>query len=286
MIAQADHLSTRDRHHIYDDPRKFATPGIWEPPTFNVRKFQKKLNKICGTSDGKPVVLLRWAWECREFFHTEFDGLGKPTKGEWRAKFRFMTVTLADGTEVDISVPRWILLQRFEPGQYWESWQRTRYIYDPLIGRHVDKRGEPPPDGWYGYLRTIAEHDPANACCDRAWKYHRRRCWGYYREPEEKDLDILRKAIALRDADPYKHLPHEPLPDYALDELQRLAYAEAREVEEENARIVEDGWRDWVNAHGWRAFTDNPKELAFGKWKFAWPTRTFKKSQGGLLVPD
>jgi hypothetical protein len=286
MIAPADHLSTKDRHHLYDNPLRWCSPGIWEPPTFNARKFQKKLNRICGTSDGKPIVRLVWAWQSREFFHTEFDSLGKPTKGEHRAKYRFITVTLPNGDEVDISVPRWILEQRFEPGQYWESWQRTRYIYDPLIGRHVDKRGEPPADGWYGYLRTIAEHDPDNACCDRAWRDHRRRCWGYYREPGEKDLDILRRAIALRDADPYKHSPHEPLPEYALDELQRLAYAEAQEVKEENAQINHDGWASWLAQHGWRAFEDNPKTLAWGKYKFAYPSKQFKRRPSGIIVPE
>src|SRR5262245_19215474 len=112
VIASADHLSTKDKHHLYDDPRKFGSPGIREPPLFNVRKFQKKLNRICGvTAHGKPVVELKWAWECREFFHTEFDGLGKPTKGEWRAKYRSMTLTLPSGEEIDISVPRWMLQQ-------------------------------------------------------------------------------------------------------------------------------------------------------------------------------
>lgn len=285
MIAEADHLSTKDKHHVYDDPRKWGSPGIWHPPSFNVAKFQKRLNRICGTSDGKPIVRLVWAWRSREFFHTEFDGLGKPAKGEWRAKYRFMTVTLPNGDEVDISVPRWILEQRHEPGQYWQTWQRSRYVYDPILGRRVDKRGEPPPDGWYSYLRTIAEHDPHQACCDRAWRNHRRRCWGYYRKPSSKDLLILQKAVRLRDADPQKTSPHEPLPAEALDDAQRLAYAEAEAFEQDEKRINYDFWADWVSAHGWRAFELNPKTLSHGKFQFAWPTTEFQTHESGLLIP-
>lgn len=284
MIASTDHLSTKDRHPVYDEHRKWGSPGIWEAPTFDADAFQRRIDKICGTSDGKPIVRLVWAWQSREFFHTEFDGLGKPTKGEYRAKYRFMTVTLPDGDEVDISVPRWILEQRYEPGQYWQTWQQSRYVFDPMLNRRVDRRGDPPADGWYGYLRTIAEHDREQTCCERSWRDHRRRCWGYYRLPVEKDLWILQKAINLRDKDPYKCSPHEPLPEWALDDAQRLAYAEEKAIAKENDQINDDFWRDWVNAHGWRAFTDNPKELAHGKYKFAWPSK-FKHSESGLLIP-
>jgi hypothetical protein len=285
MIDAADHLATKDRHPTYDNPRKWGERGIWNPPTFNVVKFQKRLNRICGTADGKPIVRLVWAWQSREFFHVEFDGLGKPTKGEWRAKYRFMTVKVGDD-EVDISIPRWILEQRYEPGQYWQTWQRSRYVYDPVLGRTIDKRGDPPIDGWYGYLRTVAEHDPNETCCERAWRGHRRRCWGYYREPSTADLQILQKAVRLRDNDPQKTSPHEPLPDWALDEAQRLAYAEAREIEEEGKRINHDFWHSWINSHGWRAFEDNYKTLKHGKYKFAWPTTFNIDDKSGLSIPD
>jgi hypothetical protein len=286
MIAAADYLSTKDRHPVYDNPRKWGEPGIWNPPTFDVAKFQKRLDKIVGTSDGKPIVRLVWAWQSREFFHTEFDGLGTPTKGEFRAKYRFMTITLPDGDEVDISVPRWILEQRYEPGQYWQTWQQSRYVQDPALGRTVDKRGDPPPDGWYGYLRTVAEHDPEEACCDRAWRDHRRRCWGYYREPSEKDLWILQKAVNMRDKDPQKVSPHEPLPEWALDDAQRLAYAEEKAVEKEGSRLNHDFWHSWVNSHGWRAFESNHKTLTHGKYKFAWPTKFKTDEKSGLSIPE
>src|SRR5262245_43170426 len=286
MIKPTDHLSTKTRHPVYDHVERWASPNIWEPPTFDVVKFQERIDNVIGTADGKPIVRVIWAWQSREFFHTKFDDLGKPTRGEHRAKYRFMTVKLPNDEDVDISVPRWILEQRYEPGQYYQSWQQSRYIRNPETGRLEDKRGEPPADGWYGYLRTVAEHDPDEACCDRAWRDHRRRCWGYYREPGQKDLDILQKAVYLRDHDPQKYSPHEPLPEEALDELQRLAYATEEEpLNKEHSRIQRDGWHSWLNSHGWRAFTQSHKRLKHGHYQPAFPVNQFTETDTGLLIP-
>ena len=88
MIAKAEHLH-RERHVVFDEPERWASPGIWKPPYFDVAGYQKKLDKIVGTSDGKPIVRLKWSWDCREFFFTDWDACGMPTESAMRQKYRF-----------------------------------------------------------------------------------------------------------------------------------------------------------------------------------------------------
>lgn len=183
-----------------------------------------------------------------------------------------MTVTLPDGDEVDISVPRWIIEQRVEPALLAATWEDSRWVFDPLIQRRKDVRGEMPAEGAYYYLRTIASHDEDEGCCERAWKNDRRRCWGYYRLPEERDLDLLREAVKRRDADPLRRAPDEPLTANEVAELDRLAYATDEAIKQKQSRIITEGLGDWLRTHGWRALTDDPSVLKHGKWRTAYPS--------------
>lgn len=271
MITGADHL-TREKHPVFDDPRKWGSAGIWEAPVFDVAGYQRRINEICGVSvEGYPVVRVVWAWNSTYPIYTKWDGLGRGTKVEMRQRYRFMTVTLPDGDEVDISVPRWILEQRVEPELLAATWEDSRWVFDPQLQRRKDVRGEMPPAGTYYYLRTISVHDDDEACCDRAWNNDRRRCWGYYRLPEEQDLNLLREAVRLRDADPVKRSAREPLTADELAEIDRLAYATDQRIKEKQSQIITEGLGDWLRTHGWRALTDDPSVLKHGKWRTAYP---------------
>jgi hypothetical protein len=270
IVAPADHL-IREKHPTYDNPQKWGSPGIWQVPAFDVAAFQKRIDAIVGTSDGKPIVRLVWAWDSKKIVASKWNEFGQALEFERRANYRFITVTLDSGDEVDISVPRWILEQRLEPGQYHDSWEASRYVFDPASNVKRDIKGPPPGDGWYIYLRTIAEHEEDESCCERAWNSVRRRCWGYYRLPAEKDLHVLKKAIALRDADPRRVNPHEPLPDGVITEAERLAYAQEQKAEEKRIEVIHDGLGDWMRTHGWKAFESDPSVLKHGKYRPAFP---------------
>lgn len=227
----------QQRHPFFDDPRNWAKKECYQQPSFNVRKFQKRLNRICGTSDGKPIVELTWAWDQRnrDFYYVDWDSFGRGTKVEFRYKYRFASFALGNGDTIDIPPPRWILSQRYEPGQYAPTWEASRWKTQNMgadangdeILKRFELRPETPPDGWYSFLRCVADHDSDLACCNRAFRERGAVCWGYYREPAQFDLDLVQDAIRRRDADPYKWSPHAPLPDEALAELHRGAFEEA-----------------------------------------------------------
>ena len=224
-------------HHLYDDQSKWASAGIYKRPEFDFAAYQKRIDRVVGLSpSGHSIVKLVWAWDARKWENTAWDSFGNATAGEWRQKYRALTVDIGNDDYVDIAPPRWILEERFEPEQIAQSWELTRYRRvvtetPPFMCRYChgfkwisvdqseghmlvcrfcseitvlatvnqDVWGEVPREGWYNMLPhvgIIAEHQ--NKCCDRAWSESREICYGTYKEPSGKELKRLKKAIALR----------------------------------------------------------------------------------------
>lgn len=297
MQAANSHLSIGDKWSAYNNPARWGDSGIWNRPIFNLNRFQKKINRLIGTADGKPIVRAVWAWDVNRW-----------ECGEMRKAYRFYTAKFPNGDTCDLSPPRWMMEERIEPGQYLPNWEQVRYIrrqidvkligvddlgepiYEPVY-ETIDSTGPPPVGGMYSYLYTIADHDPNNGCCDRAirdWKNGKRatrRCWGYYRKPGDKDLQILQEAKRQRDTNPYKQSPHEPL---SAETLKEIAILEKSWNEGQHKRRRDDAqalWADHFNTWGYRLDTDDPALLKHGKFKFM-PQHHFTERESGLIVPD
>lgn len=221
----------------YNDVRRWADAGIYKPPLFDATAFQRKVDRIVGKSpSGASIVKLVWAWDARKYENTTWDFAGNATTGEWRQKYRALTIDIGNGDYVDIAPPRWILEERFEPEAIAQSWELTRYRrivtetppfmcrychsfkwisvdaseghllvcrfcseYTELSRVNQDVWGPVPREGWYNMLPhvgIIANH--ADHCCQRAWDETKEICYGTYKEPDGRELKRLKKAVHLR----------------------------------------------------------------------------------------
>ena len=114
--------------HPYNDERKWASAGIFKRPEFDVAGYQKRIDRVVGLSpSGQSIVRLMWAWDVRKWENTAWDEFGVATAGEWRQTYRALSIGIGNDDYVDISPPRWILEERFEPEQIAHSWELTRY---------------------------------------------------------------------------------------------------------------------------------------------------------------
>lgn len=199
------------------------------PASFSQRQldeFQKRIDAIVGTRDGRPIIKLVWAphekrW--RPYAHgTEPSGYTFPI---------FIAYTDADGNE--IAAPRFALLERLEWEQYAPLWESGRYTVEHV--KHafaLDEDGEYVRDNvgdlisvqstgdgrlwdWKGpcpsecYLELWAHCYHDGICCpcikygictcDERY-YH---CWGRYLDPNERLLDWVRQKAqeARQDSD-------------------------------------------------------------------------------------
>ena len=268
---EAEVIEIESLAHPFDDEKNWCAPGIFKRPDFDVAGYQKALNKAVGVSDsGHPIVRLGWAWEPKRWQYTDWDEFGNATAGEWRQRYKALTLTIPNTDDyVDISPPRWVLEERFEPAQYEHSWEASRYIHDATECRRCrnqsmglieqsttctrrDVFGPAPRDGWYNLLPEIgiiAEHDRAMQCCARKWADTKEVCYGRYALPSNRELERLRRAVARRDRDKTID-PHAPLDTHALEEARRWGLQEAQERQVTQREDLKAKIKDELVVHG------------------------------------
>lgn len=275
---------------FFDSQKNWVTAGIWQPPPFDAEGYQKKLDRIFGVSpSGGSICRVKWAWQCQRWENIEWDDFGNATKGEWRQKYRALTVEIGNDEYVDISPPRWVLEERFEPGQYARSWELTRYKTIPIgvppiacrycrtldwINSYTsdlsnvqckfcqeitiipftrqDVAGQAPREGWYNLLPVIgvvADHEANGACCKRSLKEDRSLCWGRYKVPGEKELTILRRAVAERNKDSEAN-PNAELDETALLHAKTWGLEIINETKVRSRAEAKELWSDEVGTHG------------------------------------
>lgn len=219
-------------------PDTWGCAEVYQPPPFPVSAFQKKLDAIFPpTIKGQPRVRLVWAGDiqrCYSKFGAEWSKItGHATKWDLRAKYRYAELKI-DGEFLDVPPPRWILEQREEPGQYLQSWEAGRWNKD---GQEV--RPPAPLDGYYSHLWTIARH--SETCCKDTPKGLV--CWGKYREPDDRDIEVLKRAKYYRDKDEAFSLEN-PVPDKILASAAKTANEKAlrkqTEADEELKEYIDD----------------------------------------------
>lgn len=274
----------------YDDKRRWGKPELWrQPGHIDVAYWQSRINDIFGSVNGEPIIRLTWAWEPQEFFHTEWDNFGRGIKGELRPRYEFLSVPIAGNRTLPVCAPRWVLEEREEPAQFRYRWEAARWlvrpgstIVDPAgqpVSNRLDLRGEPPPGAHYVFARYVARHRPNKTCCDEAFRTGQGVCFGYYREPDEQMLELLRQAKAQHDADDLLRVdPHKPIEQQAdvLTQIEREAEQQVADEAAHRNQQLDDIYRPFMAAHGWRAFTDSYKKLKHGKWQNAFPLTEFK----------
>src|ERR1051326_5092942 len=115
-------------HEVYDDSRRWADAGIFKAPLFDSHRYQRRIDQIVGKSpSGQSIARLVWARDAGKWGNTVWDNFGIATNGEWRQKYRVLTIPIGNDDYVDIAPPRWLLEQRYEPQAVAQSWELTRY---------------------------------------------------------------------------------------------------------------------------------------------------------------
>ena len=205
----------------YNDPATWGQKAIYQPPSFPVADFQKKIDKICGTApSGEPMVRLVWAAskECFTKFFNVWDSFGFGVFSELRAKYRYATIEINAVDKIDVPPPRWMLEDRVDPVQYAATYEQTRWVWNQDEQRQVERA--PKIDltkGYYAPLLTVARH---GVCCKTA-KANGVVCWGEYKQPTETELKILARAVERRDAAAKQQSPFEALSNETLEQADK-----------------------------------------------------------------
>lgn len=215
-------------------------------------EFQRRLDAVTGTRDGKPIIKLAWApGELRWYPHR----MGEQAPGYIFPIFYYGND--ADGNK--IAAPRWVLLERLEPEQYASTWEAGRYsVYD---GSVWDWRG-PCPSERYVELRAHCHHD-GNCCpcrgsiCNCMGEFEH--CWGLYVEPNAELLEWATKRFRESLADP-EVKPTQDVQSFSAPQSQRntvtrqqhAAAKEEAEAEDFESQLLDFWRRKPVSSNGLR----------------------------------
>ena len=104
------------------DGAEFWRPNMAAPRSVNQTAFQKRIDEIVGTRDGRSIVKLAWAPDEKRWrphpHGVEPPGYTFPI---------FIAYHDIEGNEV--AAPRWVLLERIEWEQYAKEWEDRRYNF-------------------------------------------------------------------------------------------------------------------------------------------------------------
>lgn len=260
----------------FNNPHTWADKAIHTPPiSFDVTAYQKKLDALYPPkTEGRPEVRLVWAPSIKDCYTRRYSAWSKisnlGTESELRAKYKYAEIKIENDLYIDIPPPRWIIEERNDLGQVGQSWEAGRWAKD---GREMFP--PLPPEGFYSELFKIVRHDAD--CCNN--KPKNIVCWGKYREPDEKDLEVIKKAKFLRDHDEEIALDR-PLSDKVLASAARTtnnrialkqAYADQKIKE-----FVDENALELIAMFTGQPLSDKTK-------KFSLPTNL--KKENGIIVP-
>jgi len=211
------------------------------PVNFNHAAYQKRIDDLVGTRDGRPLIKLAWAPDELRWMPHKL--------GEEPAGYTYPIFCTGKNEDGEFKAPeRWVLLERIEPEQYAGSWEAKRYAN--WHGTVYDVKG-PCPSEKYVELRCHSYHD-GECCvcegdtCECGELYNH--CWGRYAEPDEHLLNWIRKTAweARQDSDvkPTEDADTFTAPNAQRDLINQLAAAEANEkaVISELDKEVTDYW--------------------------------------------
>jgi hypothetical protein len=257
------HLHKPETDDVINSPEKW-TPGMVSP-FFDRKEFQDRIDAIVGTSrDRQSIIRLSWAPEV--------------WTDAWSQRIpRYWTKRKKDGEgHIYIQPPRWVLEKRIEKEEFAPTWEATRYSTKDEHGNVIDKG--PAPEEMYAYQWYIQEHEPFiveprddwGQCCERLWRESRGRCYGYFRLPNNSDLDRISAAVRRMNDETFRNA-------YAPMTTRDLMAMEARATElsgyeaEQRKKVFGEFIANATKNHAWRIGETDPGKLKHGKYHFTKP---------------
>jgi hypothetical protein len=161
------------------------------PRGINQAAYQKRINQITGTADGKPLIKLIW---CPDEYRWMPHKLGDDPPGY---TFPFFCNGRNENGEFE-APKRWGLLQRLEWEQFGPTWEAIRYKKQD--GAVWDLKG-PCPSEKYVELKLHTDHN--GKCCPCLFDCTCEGfCEGIPIEPDENLMGWIRKVAWESKRDP------------------------------------------------------------------------------------
>lgn len=253
-------------------------PAINEnlPAPCDIRWFQRKLDQIMGKElNGKSRCRLVWGMDmerARVWDHYHRQWRASYPLHKHRETELFVPARLQKWR--DIGTPRWFIERYIPPDIACIGWQVSGFDSEGI--EYFDPA---PVDGLYEsfFDGQLANHDPNQRCCELARSLYKP-CIGYYREPDEYDLTIIRGLKQITDREKERR-PGPSTPEEL--EKSRLKAEEAYAAwSDELERSITPNIADALKTHQY-SLSDDPGVVSHGGFHFmSGHNRSGSKTEG------
>lgn len=211
-----------------------------KPSNFDDGVYQKRIDALVGTMDGRPLILLDWA--PNRFRWMPYRLPGDPPG------YTYPSFCNARKDGELASPDRWGLWMRNEREQYGPMWEAGRYVKHK--GFVYDIKG-PCPSEKYTELHLHAHHDTDCCPCDGYECKCDDHCWGKYAQPNEFLFDWIRRVSAEAKEDPDVQ-PTEDIRFFESPQAQREVVATEQRVQDAVAKedeTIDREVREYLRRH-------------------------------------
>lgn len=238
-------------HPVFDNESEIVRTGNSTCPV-DLTYWQKRIDQVAGkTATGQSRMRIVWGQDWQKATMIVCG----------RRRLRYPFWRYEDAGEIqDIGIPRFYVEELVPRASLMadDRWANARFSTDPETGELLDVLGPCPEEGFYASAFCIAHHD--EWCCDGAEIKNSEPCLGAYREPTERDIQRIQRALWNRD-----HASNEEVaPDESALKRQKAHIVEARD--ERRSRELRERLEDWTKTHAHTWTTLDPSVIKHGKY--------------------
>lgn len=219
---------------IRDDPKGWSDEYFPAPSNFDRRSYQKELDLVCGIAAGTSIIRVVWGAEEEIEAPMAFSSMGHAVESTRIGRHR----TRVKGIPGKVRKRRWIMEEFQAPAQVPDNayvrlpGRGGLYLSPQLV---AEKRS-----GKYLELYIVADH---SKCLIEDCSSDEYFCFGDYRQPDQTDIEKLRKITAKRltqaHADPFK-----PISQNAVNLWNKEADEELTRIERDREDKSSEFYRD------------------------------------------
>lgn len=236
-------------HPVFDIEAEIVKAGN-VPSPIDLSEWQARIDLVAGkTATGRSRMRIVWGQDVAK--------ARMIVCGRWRLTYPFWRFE-EGGQMHDIGIPRFYVEELASRAELManDRWEQARWVWED--GELIDVLGPCPEDGFYSPAFCIAHHD--EHCCDGTGVKNSEPCLGAYREPNDTDIERLRRALWRRDhATNTEAAPTES--DLAKQKADLLARRDERQRRELRERL-----EDWTKTHAHTWTTHDPSVIKHGKY--------------------
>lgn len=221
---------------LRDDPKQWTSAFHKAPSSFDVKAYQAKIDKITGLAKDHSIIRVVWGGEMEEQKAVAFTSHGTEAQTETVGSH----TTRVKGVPRKVRIRRWIFEEYQPPAQI----AQNSFVRLPGAGgiyippSLVQERQTGKWNKWF----PVCDHSNCLPEDCNSTEYF---CFGDYKEPDNKELQMIAKITRARTEAANTPDPFEALSEFDLGFIEKQAQDEIAAIEAAEQAELDEYYADF-----------------------------------------